>query len=98
MLAPPIGSAPSLSRAAFTASRSTTLRRSRTYAETKSCVFTLLARIACAYGMRFTSVPRTSLARFSIQPVAEVSAGPPLGGLDLMQPLFGGLFDGVTVI
>src|SRR5882757_10137471 len=38
----------------------------------------------------------SSLARSAIQPVASVSAGPPLGGLYLKPPSGGGLCDGVT--
>src|SRR4051794_15920201 len=39
-----------------------------------------------------------SLARFWIQPVASLSAGPPCGGLYLKPPSRGGLCDGVTTI
>src|SRR5258708_2332381 len=41
---------------------------------------------------------RSSLARFSIHPVAEVSAGPPLVGLYLMPPSSGGLCEGVITM
>src|SRR3954447_2136796 len=42
--------------------------------------------------------PSSSLARFSIQEVIFVSAGPPLGGLYLMPPSSGGLWDGVMTM
>ena len=51
--------------------------------------------------IRFTSVSRSAmswLARFSIQLVAVVSAGPPLGGLYLKPPSSGGLCDGVMTM
>src|SRR6201999_3719461 len=50
--------------------------------------------------MRFTPEParRISLARLAIALVASVSAGPPLGGLYLKPPSYGGLCDGVTTM
>jgi hypothetical protein len=51
--------------------------------------------------MRFTPAQPpaiSSLARFSIQPVASVSAGPPWGGLYLMPPSWGGLCEGVMTM
>ena len=54
---------------------------------------------ARSYGMRRTSFRPpaiSSFARFWIQEVASVSAGPPVGGLYLNPPSLGGLCDGVT--
>ena len=51
--------------------------------------------------MRFTETFRalsSSLARFSIQLVVTVSAGPPCGGLYLKPPSSGGLCEGVTTM
>ena len=39
-----------------------------------------------------------SLARFAIQPVASLSAGPPCGGLYLKPPSRGGLWLGVMAM
>jgi hypothetical protein len=59
------------------------------------------AALAAANGTRRTvAIPAVSswLARWAIQPVASVSAGPPCGGLYLKPPSDGGLWDGVTTM
>ena len=56
---------------------------------------------ALAMGSRFTSrLPSciSSLALAATQSVTSVSAGPPLGGLYLMPPLSGGLWEGVMTM
>src|SRR5215210_2857433 len=61
----------------------------------------VLAVRARARGMRFTSrrpSARSAFARCSIQPVAFVSAGPPLVPLYLKPPSSGGLCEGVMAM
>ncbi|KAF5046488.1 hypothetical protein DSECCO2_470270 [anaerobic digester metagenome] len=79
------------------ASMSMALARSSTYGPTKSCSRHSPCATAFLNGTRRTPEVSASsaLARFSIQPVTSVPAGPPWGGLYLMPPSSGGLWDGV---